>query len=232
MSDFEKDVDMLEEHDLTKLYRYSGTGFMREPKSLKYQVAHFAMGGRSCKTDFSSSPYSIEVIHRKGYMHLVSQLWLFREVDGKMQVLLRKRPVLDLFHPERYDCAIHQHFPFCSEHPSFIYDRLRIELGVTATALSYAGDTFSKNTCIWGEKPWIDQEYKRIYIGAVSFDENQFKVNPRYGSDVKWVWLDDLFQTAYRNSLSTCFQMEDLQVAVKMLEAKRIRMFRLPRIPI
>lgn len=162
---------------------------------------------------------SIDNVHRKGKLHFAIQIWLFRMKDGEPQVLLKKRSAFEPFFPYDYDCALHQHYPYTKYWSHFLFHRLWYELGVKVDTLYYSGTSTLTFTEMWGELPWKENEVLVSYAGVCDLDENQFRVHPLYGSEVKWVNVSQIYDLKIRKDSQICFKLIEMENALERIKA-------------
>ena len=172
---------------------------------------------------FSLTSYPYDMIHQHGFLHLGIHIWLYRIIDNEIYVLLKQNVALDLFHPYEYESSISQHYPYGVEKPMFLYQRLKMELGVEDVELYYAGYVEKYEENMLGKYTWRDNEVHSIYFGKCNREINDFVVDPQYGRDVKWVKLDSLYYSDGRKAANAnvnpheIFKLEDrIKMHIKM----------------
>lgn len=108
--------------------------------------------------------------HREGIRHRASHLWLVRNKDGKIQVLLQKRSPSKEAFPNCYDISSAGHVPAGEDFETTAVRELNEELGIRADKkdLVFCGD----RNVVWdgefnGEPYYIAMEELQILSTAL-----------------------------------------------------------------
>lgn len=158
--------------------------------------------------------------HRKGIPHRTSHLWLVRNRNDRIQVLLQKRAGTKSF-PGCYDISSAGHIPAGQDfYPSALRE-LKEELGITAkeSDLIYCGDM----TIVWDDVffgvPYHDRQYTKVLLLWADLDESQFILQKEEVEAVLWIDLQECMDRVMAGTLQNCISIEEL----KMVQATALR---------
>ena len=160
-----------------------------------------------------------EYAHRNGIWHRTAHLWLVREKDGRVQLLLQKRAQNKDSHPGCYDISSAGHIPAGVDYKPSAIRELKEELGVDAKeeALVYCGDRkIIWDDCFYG-KPFRDRQHSRVFLMWLDLPEEQFCVDAKEVESVCWMDFDQCYDGVERNLFQNCISMEELQMLKKIL---------------
>ena len=152
-----------------------------------------------------------DTTHLKGIWHRTSHVWLVREKNKTVQVLLQKRAATKSF-PGCYDISSAGHIPAGEEFVVSALRELQEELGVVAKAedLICCGD----RTIIWDDvffgKEYHDRQYTRVFVLWKDLEETDFCLQREEVDSVRWMDLDLCMQGVKENSFPNCIEMEEL----------------------
>ena len=116
-----------------------------------------------------------KVAHHEGIRHRAAHLWLVRNKDGKIQVLLQKRSINKEAFPNCYDISSAGHVPAGEDFETSAIRELNEELGIHANKkdLMFCGD----RNVVWdGEfngKPFKDRQHSKVFLMWLDLDENE-----------------------------------------------------------
>jgi len=118
------------------------------------------------------------VAHRDGIRHRTAHLWLVRRRGGKVQVLMQKRSADKDSYPGCYDISSAGHIPAGDSYTVSALRELSEELGITASEgdLVYCGDRSYRTVGEFHGKPFINDQYSRVFIMRCELDEDGFSV--------------------------------------------------------
>ena len=158
--------------------------------------------------------------HLKGIRHRTAHVWLFRERDGRVQVLLQKRSAIKSAFPGCYDISSAGHIPAgCGYIPSAIRE-LKEELGVTAAPdeLHYCG---IRNIVFDDEffgVEFHDRQVSKIYAMWKDLNEADFVLQKEEVDGVLWIDFDECVRRVKENSFRHCIIMEELMMLRNYLD--------------
>ena len=106
------------------------------------------------------------VAHREGIRHRTAHVWLARERDGRIQVLLQKRCETKDSHPGCYDMSSGGHIPAGVDYLPSAVRELQEELGVQAEEKELICCGIRKlywKDCFHGNL-FVDHQVSRVYL--------------------------------------------------------------------
>lgn len=167
-----------------------------------------------------------EYAHRHGIRHRTAHLWLVREKNGQLQVLLQKRAADKDSHPGCYDISSAGHIPAGVDYLPSAIRELKEELGVDAaeTDLVFCAD----RRVIWDDcfhgQPFRDRQVSRVFLLWLDLPEGEFHVDPGEVESVRWMDFDACCQGVAQNLFRHCIAMEELEILKKALnrEAEKL----------
>ena len=158
-----------------------------------------------------------DVAHRHGIRHRTAHLWLAREKNGQIQLLLQKRSANKDSHPGCYDISSAGHIPAGGEYRSSAIRELKEELGIDAEEadLIFCGDRkVVWDDCFYG-KPFYDRQHSRVFLMWLDLPENQFLVDEDEVESVCWMDFDQCYHAVENNLFPHCIAMEEMQILKK-----------------
>ncbi len=158
-----------------------------------------------------------EYAHANGIRHRTSHVWILRERNGHIQILLQKRSENKDSYPGDYDISSAGHIPAGSGYIESALRELKEELGVETHAerLIYCGQRrFTFNDVFHG-KDFHDNQVSNVYVLWLDRDENEFRIQKEEISEVKWFNLTDFRKDAEMNRIPNCIFIEELDMIEK-----------------
>lgn len=161
-----------------------------------------------------------ETAHAQGIRHRTSHVWVVRERDGRIQILLQKRCAQKDSFPDCYDISSAGHIPAGQDFVPSAIRELKEELGVNAEPndLVYCG---SRNIAWDGSfhgKPFHDRQYTKIFLLRLDLEEAAFPVDPDEVEGVCWMDFTQCLNGVERNLFPHCIAMEELQILSRALK--------------
>ena len=163
-----------------------------------------------------------EKAHEEGIMHRTSHVWLVREKQGKIQILLQKRSETKESFPGCYDISSAGHIPAGMNFAESAIRELQEELGISASEqeLIFCGD----RTIIWdgcfNGKPFHDRQYSRVFVLWKNIDENELIVQKEEIDSVLWMDLDECIAAVENNKIRHCIYPDELKMVKAACECK------------
>lgn len=165
-----------------------------------------------------------EKAHAEGVMHRTSHVWLLRNHDNHIEILLQKRCDSKESFPGCYDISSAGHIPAGVDFAPSAVRELKEELGieVTENELVFCGD----RTIIWDDefygKPFHDRQYSRVFALWCDLEEPEFNLQEEEVSSVLWMELDKAITAVNEDIINHCICPEELQMVKNILlgEAK------------
>ena len=152
--------------------------------------------------------------HRKGIRHRASHLWLVRNKDGKIQVLLQKRSPCKEAFPNCYDISSAGHVPAGEDFETTAVRELNEELGIRSDKkdLVFCGD----RNVVWdGEfngEPFKDRQHSKVFMMWLDLEENEFTIDHKEVESVRWMDLEECIESVKNNLFQHYIAMEELQI--------------------
>ena len=165
-----------------------------------------------------------EYAHRNGIWHRTAHLWLLRQKDGRVQILLQKRSKNKDSHPGCYDISSAGHIPAGVEYEASAIRELQEELGVDATEsdLIFCGDRIIVWDDVFHGKPFSDRQHSRVFILWLDVPEDHFCVDTNEVESVCWVDFEQCCHNVENNSFPHCIAMEELLQLPRLYHSCRV----------
>ena len=163
-----------------------------------------------------------EYAHRNGVWHRTAHLWLLREKNGHIQILLQKRSANKDSHPGCYDISSAGHIPAGVDYKPSAVRELKEELGVEAEEkdLIFCGD----RKIVWDDffygKPFYDRQHSRVFMMWCDLTEDNFFVDKEEVESVCWMDFDQCYHNVENDLFQHCISINELQILKKAIEQK------------
>lgn len=160
-----------------------------------------------------------EIAHRDGILHRTAHVWVIREFNGKIQVLLQKRSMDKDSFPGLYDTSSAGHIPAGDEPLPSALRELEEELGISATQdqLTYAGSFRIQYEKEFHGQMFRDNEVSWVYIYREPVDISQLKLQASEVDEVRWFELDEVCEEIKHSRERFCVPSGSLQVLREFL---------------
>lgn len=161
-----------------------------------------------------------EDAHRRGIRHRTSHVWLFRERNGKVQLLLQKRSLNKESFPGCYDISSAGHVPAGDDYLESALRELKEELGVDALAqeLVCCGTRqFETRETFNGREFWENQ-ISKVYVLHRDMEEADFTVQREEVDSVLWMDFVKCLDMAENGSEPNCIKVEELKLILSYLK--------------
>ncbi|MGM9605240.1 MAG: GNAT family N-acetyltransferase [Faecousia sp.] len=160
--------------------------------------------------------------HGEGIRHRTSHVWLVRERDGNIQILLQKRCLQKDSWPGCYDISSAGHIPAGVDFVPSALRELKEELGVQAAPeeLIFCGN---RSICADGEfhgRPFHDRQYSRVFALRRDREERDFVLQKEEIDSVRWMELEACIQAVKNNTIPHCIYPEELEMVRAAVEKK------------
>ncbi|SFD17295.1 NUDIX hydrolase [Ruminococcus albus] len=155
-----------------------------------------------------------ETAHLKGILHRTSHVWILREKDGRVQVLLQKRADDKSSFPGCYDISSAGHIPAGVDFIPSALRELEEELSVTATAeqLHYCGIRHIRSDDEFFGKEFHDRQVSKVFALWLDTDESGFELQIEEVDSVLWIDFDECVRRVRENTFKHCIVMEELMM--------------------
>ena len=135
-----------------------------------------------------------DVAHRDGILHRTALVWVIREQDGSVQVLLQKRSRRRESFPGLYDVSSAGHIPAGAEPLPSALRELREELGIEAEPeeLAYAGFVRCRYEKVFHGRPFRDNVIRHVFVCRKPVDAGALTLQQSEVEEVRWFPLEDV----------------------------------------
>ena len=135
-----------------------------------------------------------EIAHRDGILHRTAHVWIIRETDGKLQILLQKRSMDKDSFPGLYDTSSAGHIPAGDEPVPSALRELEEELGISANEvqLEFAGRFRIQYEKEFHGSLFRDNEVSWVYVYREPVEISQLKLQASEVDEVRWFDLDEV----------------------------------------
>lgn len=161
--------------------------------------------------------------HREGIRHRTAHVWLFRQKDNKIQILLQKRsPGKDSF-PGCYDISSAGHIPAGVDFVPSALRELQEELGVEASAeeLILCGQrAFYYEQEFYGQL-FKDRQVSNVYALWLDQEESDFILQQEEVEAVKWFDFEECCAFVKDDKIPHCIYVEELEMLAVYLQQNR-----------
>ena len=154
------------------------------------------------------------VAHAEGIRHRTSHVWIARQKDGQVQLLLQKRsPDKDAF-PGCYDISSAGHIPAGQDWVPSALRELEEELGVRATPdqLIDCGQRSSSFDDVFHGRPFHDRQVSNVYLLWLDREAEDFVLQPEEVSEVRWFPYSQCLQVPFDGTVPSCIYQEELEL--------------------
>ena len=162
---------------------------------------------------------SREKAHAEGIMHRTAHIWIIREMDGRVQVLLQKRSQNKDSFPGKFDTSSAGHIQAGDEPLESALRELKEELGISAAPeqLHFAGTfpiSFVKK--FYG-KVFRDEEVAFVYIYKEPVNTEELILQKEEVETVQWFDLEEVFMECEKRRDVFCVPVEGLKLVQRYL---------------
>lgn len=160
--------------------------------------------------------------HRRGIRHRTSHVWILREQEGEVQVLLQKRSQGKDSHPGCYDISSAGHIPAGEEWIPSARRELLEELGIRASEEEFCFR--GTRTIYWEEvfygELFVDNQVSRVYCLWKDPDLSELKLQKEEVEEVRWMNLRECRKAVEKGSIPSCIALEELEMLPLCREEK------------
>ena len=158
--------------------------------------------------------------HAEGIRHRTAHIWIVREKEGRIQVLLQKRSADKDSFPGRFDTSSAGHIKAGDEPLESALRELNEELGITAKPdqLEFAGTfvvNYEKN---FHGKLFKDNEIAFVYIYRQPVDISKLVLQTEEIETVEWFDMEETYQECLKHNQKFCVPIKGLETAMKVLK--------------
>ena len=162
---------------------------------------------------------SREKAHAEGIMHRTAHIWIIREMDGRVQILLQRRSQNKDSFPGKFDTSSAGHIQAGDEPLESALRELKEELGISAAPeqLHFAGTfpiSFVKE--FYG-KVFRDEEVAFVYIYKEPVNTDELILQKEEVETVQWFDLEEVFMECEKRRDVFCVPVEGLELVQRYL---------------
>lgn len=162
---------------------------------------------------------SREKAHAEGIMHRTAHIWIIREMDGRVQILLQKRSQNKDSFPGKFDTSSAGHIQAGDEPLESALRELKEELGISAAPeqLHFAGTfpiSFAKE--FYG-KIFRDEEVAFVYIYKEPVNTDELILQKEEVEKVQWFDLNQVCKECETHRDVFCVPSEGLKLVQRYL---------------
>lgn len=160
------------------------------------------------------------LVHRDGDLHRTSHVWIVRQKQEELQILVQKRSRDKDSFPGCYDISSAGHIPAGDGFEESAVRELYEELGIAARTeeLVLCGTRRIHWEAVFHEKPFIDNQVSRVYLLWRNQDAEELQVQESEISEVRWFPFGELIRLVEKNEIPHCIFMEELLMLQKKLD--------------
>lgn len=161
-----------------------------------------------------------ETAHRDGIRHRTSHVWILRERNGKIQVLLQKRSYNKDSYPGCYDISSAGHIPAGEEFSGSALRELKEELGVCAAKeeLIYCGQRRFECHAIFHEQEFADNQVSNVYVLWKNLNEAEFTLQESEVDSVRWLDWNDCIDLVENGKAPNCIRLTELKMVADAVD--------------
>ena len=161
-----------------------------------------------------------ETAHSKGIRHRTAHVWLLRNNNDKVQILLQKRCQTKSSYPGCYDISSAGHIPSGVDYIQSALRELNEELGIIASPeeLIYCGDRKIVSDKVFFGREFHDRQVSRVFILWKDINEADMCLQTEEVESVLWINFYDCIEKVRNNSIPHCIVMEEFEMIKKMIE--------------
>lgn len=155
--------------------------------------------------------------HELGVLHRTSHVWIVRQKDGRLQVLLQKRSAKKDSFPGCYDISSAGHIPAGAEFIPSALRELKEELGYEAAAkeLIYCGQRRIHYEREFHGRLFRDNQISNVYALWLDREPDAFTLQSDEVSEVVWFDFADCVSMVKQNRIPNCILPEELKMVAK-----------------
>ena len=158
------------------------------------------------------------LVHQDGDLHGASHVFLTRQKNGRIQLLLQKRSADKDSYPLCWDTSAAGHLDAGESFDSAAIRELWEELGVTGSIPKYLFTRKQDYTAYFHGKPFHDHEINAVYLLELDRDASAFSFEKSEIDAVRWSDLEDILSALRRGAPSYCLNADEIEQLRPYLE--------------
>lgn len=161
--------------------------------------------------------------HKNGVLHRTSHVWLVRERNGKLQILLQQRSFHKDSFPGCFDISSAGHIPAGCEFRESAIRELEEELGIKAEELDLieCGIRRFEFEREFNGESFHDNQVSKVFL--LFCEQETFNVQESELEGTMWIDFDECYQKVIDNSFTHCivpFELDMIYEKYKQLLEK------------
>nr|WP_294530860.1 NUDIX domain-containing protein [uncultured Blautia sp.] len=162
------------------------------------------------------------IAHAQGIRHRTAHIWIMREVDGRVQVLLQKRSADKDSFPGRFDTSSAGHVQAGDEPLGSALRELSEELGIHAKAedLEFAGTFPILYKKEFYGKLFHDNEIAFVYLYRKPVEIERLKLQKEEVEEVQWFDLENTLEECKKKNQKFCVPINGLELIKNYIQQK------------
>ncbi len=158
--------------------------------------------------------------HAEGIRHRTAHIWIIREKDERVQVLLQKRSAEKDSFPGRFDTSSAGHIQAGDEPRESALRELKEELGIEAEKedLDFAGTFRIQYDLEFHGKPFRDNEVAFVYVYRKNVDETRLVLQTEELECTEWFDLEETYRACLARDQKFCVPIGGLKVLMEYLD--------------
>lgn len=155
--------------------------------------------------------------HRTGALHRTAHVWIARQKDGRVQLLLQKRCMNKDSFPGCYDISSAGHIPAGQEYADSALRELKEELGVEIRPqeLIACGRKRLDMQGIFHGEPYLDRQISQVYLLWLDREESEFSVQQEEIESVMWMDFSACKEAVVQMAIPNCIDIQELEMLEK-----------------
>lgn len=153
-----------------------------------------------------------EEAHRKGVCHRTAHVWILREREGRVEVLLQKRSQSKDSHPGCYDISSAGHIPAGVDWLPSAERELWEELGIEARQeeFQYRGQRRIRWQDEFHGESFADNQVSNVYCLWKDVEPEELRLQAEEVEEVLWMDLEECRRAVEQGSIPNCISLEEL----------------------
>ena len=154
------------------------------------------------------------IAHKEGIRHATSHVWIVRNVDGRLQVLLQKRSMTKDSYPGQYDTSSAGHITAGDDPASSALRELKEELGITLKpeelrSIGHFGMYYRK---MFHGDWFFDNEYCHVFLVEKEIDIEELTLQKEEVDRVDYFDMEEVYEGLHENDERFCVPLDGLNV--------------------
>lgn len=162
---------------------------------------------------------SREEAHREGYRHRTAHVWVVRQFEDHVEVLLQKRSDDKDSYPGCYDISSAGHIPAGVDYIPSALRELQEELGITAQPeeLAVCGQCYDRREENFRGRPFVDDQVSQIF--RLWWREDMvLTLQEEEVSGVLWMDLQDCMTAVGDGTIPHCIRLNELEMVRQQVQ--------------